>query len=200
MSSVSQVEVPSPTGPVLHTSQTAVEEQIGASFSHRFQGANGTPFLSAPLLHCVGMDGSFSAACAILEGSFACPQRSMNSPDHLSPPSAAPQMSPLLSPHPSLLQTSRPTGAMPTNTHLPPIPAYTLDTTRLLLTALPSLKSMLFSSSCASPMDSLPNAGSWASRWSLKRKLASSTLTNYVLSSSWKLISTLEIKCSLATG
>jgi len=33
MSSVSQVEVPSPTGPILHTSQTAVEEQIGASFS-----------------------------------------------------------------------------------------------------------------------------------------------------------------------
>ncbi len=73
MASVSQVETPSPTGPILHTSQAAIKEQIGASFSRHFQGANGTPFLSAPLLHCVGMDSSSSAARAILEGSFVCP-------------------------------------------------------------------------------------------------------------------------------
>ncbi len=48
MSSVSQVETPSPTGPILHTSQATIEEQIGASFSCQFQGANGTPSYLLP--------------------------------------------------------------------------------------------------------------------------------------------------------
>jgi len=200
MSSVSQVETPSPTGPILHTSQAAIEEQIGATFSHQFQIANGTLFLSAPLLHCVGMDGSSSTACAILDGSFACPQRLMNTPDNLSPLSAVPQMFLLLCPLLLLVPlTSRPTGTMHENAPPPPILAFILVTTRLLLTVLPSLKSVLFSSSCASPMDSLPSTGSQASRWSSERKPASSTLTNSVLSFLWKLISTLEIKCSLVT-
>jgi len=46
LASVSQVETTSPTSPLLHTSQVAVEHQIGAAFSHHFQGANGTPLLS----------------------------------------------------------------------------------------------------------------------------------------------------------
>jgi len=73
MTSVSQVETSSPTGPLLHTSKADIEHQLGAAFSHHFQGANGTPFLSAPLLHCVGMDSSSSATCTILEGTFVCP-------------------------------------------------------------------------------------------------------------------------------
>jgi len=73
MTSVSQVETPSPTGPVLHTSQAAVEQQIGSAFSRQFQGANGTPFLSPPLFHCVGLDGTSAAARSILAGTFVCP-------------------------------------------------------------------------------------------------------------------------------
>jgi len=72
MTSVSQVETPSPTGPLLHTSQAKIEHQLGTAFSHCFQGAN-TPFLSDPLLYCVGMDGSSSATHAILDGTFVCP-------------------------------------------------------------------------------------------------------------------------------
>ena len=73
MTSVSQVETPSPTGPILHTSQAAVKQQIGSAFSCQFQGANGTPFLSPPLLHCVGLDGTSAAAHNILAGTFVCP-------------------------------------------------------------------------------------------------------------------------------
>ena len=62
LASVSQVKTTSPTGPLLHTSQAAMEHQIGAAFSCHFQGANGTPFLSPPLLHIVGVDGSTAAA------------------------------------------------------------------------------------------------------------------------------------------
>jgi len=73
MMSVSQVETSSPTRLLLHTSQVAVKQQIGLAFSQCFQGANGTPFLSPPLLHCIGMDGTTSAAHAILDGTFVCP-------------------------------------------------------------------------------------------------------------------------------
>jgi len=73
LASVSQVEATSPAGPLLHTSQAAVEHQIGSAFSHCFQGANGTLFLSPPLLHYVGMDSSSAATQSILDGTFKCP-------------------------------------------------------------------------------------------------------------------------------
>jgi len=125
------------------------------------------------------------------------PLRLMNTPDNSSPLSAVPQMFPLLSPPPSLPLTSRPTGAVHENAHPPPFLASILFTTRLLLTALPSPKSMLFLPSCVLPMGFLPNDGSLVSRWSWKRKLESPTLTNYVPSSLWKLTLILVTKCSL---
>jgi len=71
MTSVSSVETPSPTGPILHTSQAAVEQQIGSAISHWFQGANDTPFLSPPLLHHVGLDGT-SSCCLQHLGRYLC--------------------------------------------------------------------------------------------------------------------------------
>jgi len=94
MTSVSQVETPSPTGPILHTSQAAVEQQIGSAFSRPFQGANGTPFLS-PLcsIVLVWMAPQLQPA-TFWQAPLSAPRKWMNSLSSLSLPSANPQTSP----------------------------------------------------------------------------------------------------------
>jgi len=169
LASVSQVETTSPTGPLLHTSQVAVEHQIGTAFSHCFQGANGTPFLSPPLLHCVGMDGSSAAAQSIWDGTFDCPPEvddytrkfisSLCRPCNMPP-----------SPSPSLWPTSNPTGSRSGNAPPPHTQGCTLDTTRQLLLAPPCPSFMQSLPNFVSPMGSPPSVGSQNFRWCLKRR------------------------------
>jgi len=64
MTSVSQVETSSPTGPLLHTSQADIEHQLGAAFSHHSKGqmvplSSLTPYYTVlvwmvpPVLHMI---------------------------------------------------------------------------------------------------------------------------------------------------
>jgi len=98
MTSVSQVETPSPTGPILHTSQAAVEQQIGSAFSRRFQGANGTPFLSPPCSIALAWMAPQLQPAASWQAPSSAPQKWMNLPSSLSLPSANPQSFPPYTP------------------------------------------------------------------------------------------------------
>jgi len=73
MHSVSQVEVPSSSGPTYLTSQQEVEQYLSEALAFRFQLTTHSPFLTDPLCCELGLLGASPAAQAILYSTYKYP-------------------------------------------------------------------------------------------------------------------------------
>jgi len=73
MSSVSQIEVPGPDGPIHVTTQHKVEQHLSEALALQFQLTANSPFLVDPLRFELGLQGTSPAAQAILQGTYQCP-------------------------------------------------------------------------------------------------------------------------------
>ena len=73
MSSVSQIEVPGPEGPLYITSQQEVEQHLSEALALCFQLTAHSPFLVDPLRFELGLLGTSPAAQLILQGTYQCP-------------------------------------------------------------------------------------------------------------------------------
>jgi len=73
MCSVSEIEVPSPNGPLHITSQQEVEQHLSEILALHFQLTAHSPFLVDPLCYELGLLGTSQAAQAILHGIYQCP-------------------------------------------------------------------------------------------------------------------------------
>jgi len=73
MHSVSQVEVPSPNGPILLSSQQDVEKHLSEALALQFQLTASSPFLTDPLCYELGLLGTSPTAQAFLQGTYQCP-------------------------------------------------------------------------------------------------------------------------------
>jgi len=72
-SSISQVEIPGPSGPVIVSDRASVERALCQSLQKRFTQAHGSPFLHGQLAVDVDPFGCGPAAKSILEGTYICP-------------------------------------------------------------------------------------------------------------------------------
>ena len=73
MSSVSQIEVPGPDGPLYITSQQEVKQHLREALALCFQLTAHSPFLVDPLQFKLGLLGTSPAAQSILQGTYQCP-------------------------------------------------------------------------------------------------------------------------------
>ena len=73
MSSVSQIEVPGPNGPLHITSQQEVEQHLSEALALHFQLTAHSPFLVDPLHYELGLLGTSPATQAILYGTYQYP-------------------------------------------------------------------------------------------------------------------------------
>jgi len=73
MSSVSQIEIPGPDGPLYVTTQHEVEQYLSEALALRFQLMAQSPFLVDPLWFELGLLGTSPATQAILQGTYQCP-------------------------------------------------------------------------------------------------------------------------------
>ena len=75
MSSVSQIEIPGPDGPLFLNTQHEVKQHLSEALAFRLQLTAQSPFLVGPLWFELGLPGTSPAAQAILQGTFQCPIR-----------------------------------------------------------------------------------------------------------------------------
>ncbi len=73
MSSMSQIEVPGPDGPLHITTQQENEHHLSEALALCFQLTAQSPFLVDPLRFELGLLGTSPAAQAILQGTYQCP-------------------------------------------------------------------------------------------------------------------------------
>jgi len=73
MSSVSQIEVSGPEGPLYITSQQEVKQHLSKALALCFQLTAHSPFLVDPLWFELGLLSTFLAAQSILQGTYQCP-------------------------------------------------------------------------------------------------------------------------------
>jgi len=73
MSSISQIEVPGPEGPLYITAQQEVEQHLSEALALRFQLTAHSPFLVDPLQFELGLLSTSPAAQSILQGTYQCP-------------------------------------------------------------------------------------------------------------------------------
>jgi len=73
MSSMSQIEIPGPDGPLFFNTQQEVEQHLSEALALCFQLTAHSPFLVDPLHYELGLLGTSLAAQAILQGTYQCP-------------------------------------------------------------------------------------------------------------------------------
>ena len=73
MSSVSQIEVPGPNGPLHITSQQEVKQHLSEALALHFQLTAHSPFLVDPLWFELRLLGTSPTAQAILHDTYQCP-------------------------------------------------------------------------------------------------------------------------------
>jgi len=73
MSSMSQIEVSGPDGPLHITSQQEVKQHLSEALALCFQLTAHSPFLVDPLRFELGLLGTSPAAQSILQGTYQCP-------------------------------------------------------------------------------------------------------------------------------
>jgi len=126
MSSVSQIEVPGPNGPLCITSQQEVEQHLSEALALHFQLTAHSPFLVDPLCYELGLLGISLAAQAILQGTYQCPAGINLYTQQLITILKIPPRSSTV---PSRISRDN-IGSTPGNALLHPTPVYTMATTR----------------------------------------------------------------------
>jgi len=73
MSSMSQIKIPGPDGPLFLNTQHEVKQHLSEALALHFQLTAQSPFLVNPLWFELGLLGTSPAAQAILQGTYQCP-------------------------------------------------------------------------------------------------------------------------------